>query len=63
MFKQFIAKMPGADLYMVGSFLTFFIFFLLVGVYLWLADKKHIDRMSRMPLTDSQSADDIHYQS
>jgi len=63
MFKQFIAKLPGADLYMVGSFLTFFIFFLLVGVYLWLADKKHIDQMSRMPLTDSSPTDDIDYQS
>ncbi|GEM_PF-6684849 len=48
---------------MVGSFLTFFIFFLLVGVYLWLADKKHIDQMSRMPLTDSSPTDDIDYQS
>jgi len=63
MFKQFISKLPGADLYMVGSFLTFFIFFLLVGVYLWLADKKHIDQMSRMPLTDSSPTDDIDYQS
>lgn len=63
MFKQFIAKMPGADLYMVGSFLTFFIFFVLVGVYLWLADKKHIDEMSRMPLADASPTDDIDYQS
>jgi len=63
MFKQFISKLPGADLYMVGSFLTFFIFFLLVGVYLWLSDKKHIDQMSRMPLTDSSPTDDIDYQS
>jgi len=63
MFKQFITKLPGADLYMVGSFLTFFIFFLLVGVYLWLADKKHIDQMSRMPLGDSSPTDDIDYQS
>ncbi len=63
MFKQFIAKMPGADLYMVGSFLTFFIFFLLVGLYLYMADKKHIDQMSRMPLTDSSPTDDIDYQS
>lgn len=63
MFKQFISKLPGADLYMVGSFLTFFIFFLLVGVYLFLADKKHIDQMSQMPLTDSSPTDDIDYQS
>lgn len=53
MFKQFISRIPGADLYMVGSFLTFFIFFVLVGLYLWLADKKHLDRMNQLPLEDS----------
>lgn len=53
MFKQFISSIPGADLYMVGSFLTFFVFFVLVGLYLWLADKKHMARMSQLPLDDS----------
>jgi hypothetical protein len=53
MFKQFIAHIPGADLYMVGSFLTFFIFFVLVGLYLWLADNRHLNRMSQLPLDDT----------
>lgn len=53
MFKQFIARIPGADLYMVGSFLTFFVFFVLVGVYLWLADGRHMTRMSQLPLDES----------
>jgi len=55
MFKQFISRMPGADLYMVGSFLTFFVFFVLVGLYLWLADKKHMAQMSQLPLDDSST--------
>ncbi|CAN5395445.1 hypothetical protein [Spirosoma jeollabukense] len=55
MFKQFISKIPGADLYMVGSFLTFFLFFVLVGLYLWLADKNHMGQMSRLPLDDSST--------
>lgn len=53
MFKQFISKIPGADIYMVGSFVTFFLFFMLVGLYLWLADKNHLRQMSQMPLDDS----------
>lgn len=53
MFKQFISKIPGADVYMVGSFLTFFAFFVLVGLYLLIADKKHLQQMSNLPLDDS----------
>ena len=38
---------------MVGSFLTFFIFFLLVGLYLIIADKRHLQQMGNLPLDDS----------
>ncbi len=55
MFKQFISHIPGADLYMVGSFLTFFVFFVLVGLYLWLADKNHMAQMSQLPFDDSST--------
>ena len=40
---------------MVTSFLTFLTFFVLVGLYLFLVDKKHVERISRLPLDDSQS--------
>ncbi|MBN8825872.1 MULTISPECIES: hypothetical protein [Spirosoma] len=53
MFKQFISAIPGADVYMIGSFLTFFAFFLLVGLYLLLADKRHMQQMSNLPLDES----------
>ncbi|WP_199736852.1 hypothetical protein [Fibrisoma montanum] len=56
MFKQFIAKLPGADVYMVTSFMTFLVFFCLVGLYLVLVDRRHIDQVSRLPLDDTTDA-------
>lgn len=50
MFKQFIDKLPGADVYMVASFLTFLVFFSLVGLYLIMVDKKTMKEMAEMPL-------------
>lgn len=50
MFKQFLDKIPGADVYMIGSLLTFIVFFALVGAYLLVVDKKHIQEMSQLPL-------------
>jgi hypothetical protein len=52
MFKQFISTIPGADTYMIGSFLTFLLFFVLVGVYLLVADKGHLQRMGQLPLDE-----------
>jgi hypothetical protein len=52
MFKQFLDKIPGADVYMIGSLLTFVVFFVLVGAYLLVVDKKHIHQMSQLPLED-----------
>jgi hypothetical protein len=52
MFKQFLDKIPGADVYMIGSLLTFVLFFALVGAYLLIVDKKHIREMSQLPLKD-----------
>lgn len=40
---------------MVGSFLTFMAFFVLVGLYLLLVDKTYIQQMGRMPLDDSST--------
>jgi len=55
MFKQFIDKIPGADFFMVTSFLTFLAFFVLVGLYLVIVDKNHIQKLSQLPLEDSLS--------
>ncbi|MCY7352418.1 MAG: hypothetical protein LH606_17425 [Cytophagaceae bacterium] len=55
MFKQFISKIPGADVFMVSSFLTFLTFFVLVGLYLLLVDKTYIRRMGNLPLDESST--------
>lgn len=52
MFKQFIDKMQGADIPMITSLLIFFVFFLLVGTYLFIIDKKHLTYMSHLPLNE-----------
>lgn len=56
MFKQFLDKVPGADVYLIGSLLTFLVFFVLVGLYLFVIDCQHVRRMSRLPLDESEPA-------
>lgn len=50
MFKQFLDKVTGADIWMVSSMVVFMAFFVGVSIYLMSADKKHIDEMKNMPL-------------
>jgi hypothetical protein len=56
MFKQFIHDVAGADGFMIGSLLLFLLFFVLVGVYLFLVDAAHVRRMSQLPLDEPQPA-------
>ena len=53
MFKQFIDKLQGADVFMCASFLTFFVFFLAVGTWLIFADKNHLKELGNIPLNDN----------
>ncbi|MDX2189850.1 MAG: hypothetical protein SFY32_08290 [Bacteroidota bacterium] len=50
MFKQFINKMADASFYLSASVVIFFIFFLLVGMYIVLMDKRFAQEMSNKPL-------------
>jgi hypothetical protein len=50
MFKQFISKLPGADIFMIMSFAVFLAFFIAVSIYLFYMKKDRIDRMSELPL-------------
>ena len=54
MFKQFLNKVQGADIPMISSLLIFFVFFLLVGTYLLIMDKKHIKYMSQLPINEDK---------
>jgi cbb3-type cytochrome oxidase subunit 3 len=55
MFRQFLDKVQGADIPMITSLLIFFIFFILVGTYLFVVDKKHLNYMSNLPLNEDQN--------
>jgi len=50
MFNQLLNKVPGADFPMIISLLVFTGFFSLVTLYILKADKKTIDKISRIPL-------------
>jgi hypothetical protein len=49
--------MPGAENYLIFSLLTFFTFFVLVGLYLIWMDKNHLEKMASMPLNQENSQD------
>lgn len=55
MFKQFIDKVDGADLYMITSFLIFMAFFILVSIYLFIMDKGYLNKMQNLPLEDTST--------
>lgn len=55
MVKQFLNKVQGAYIPMVTSLFIFFLFFLLLGVYLFGMDKNHIKYMSDLPIKEGKS--------
>lgn len=50
MFKQFLQKVVGADIFMITSMLLFMAFFIAVAVWLYQSDKQYIDEMKNKPL-------------
>jgi len=52
MFRQFIDKVAGSEVYLITSLWIFLIFFILVGVMLFTMRKDHIRHMSGLPLQD-----------
>jgi hypothetical protein len=55
MFRQFIDKSTGADVYLITSLGIFFVFFIIVTVLLFTMNKKHVNYMSELPLTDDKA--------
>ncbi len=49
-FINYLEKIIGVDVYALSSFSIFFVFFILMTLWAWKADKKMIDEISRMPL-------------
>ena len=55
MFKQFIDKAIGSEIYLITSLGIFLVFFIIVVVMLVMMNKKHITYMSKFPLNDDKS--------
>ncbi len=55
MFKQFIDKSLGADVYLITSLGIFLVFFLVVTVMLVTMNKKHVSYMSELPLNEDKA--------
>lgn len=53
MFKQFISNFTDSQFYLITSLWIFLAFFVVVSVLLYKMNKKHIEYMSKIPLTDS----------
>lgn len=57
MFKQ-INNLAGGEYYLITSLLLFMVFFILVGVYLFKLNKNYINKMSQMPINETQPNSD-----
>jgi hypothetical protein len=49
-FVHYLEKITDVSIYPVISFCIFGLFFLAVATWVWKADKKHMDKNSRIPL-------------
>ncbi|HVZ26943.1 MAG TPA: hypothetical protein VG842_12845 [Sediminibacterium sp.] len=49
-FINYLEKITGVDIYAMSSFAIFFVFFLVMTIWAWKADKKMIDVIRRIPL-------------
>lgn len=55
MFRQFIDKAIGSEIYLITSLGIFLVFFIIVSVMLIRMNKKHIGYMSELPLNDDKA--------
>ena len=57
MFQNNLSSITGVAIYPIISFVAFFIFFIAVGVYVFMQDKQEIKEMSELPLDDHRFSD------
>lgn len=48
--KHHMETIAGIEIYPLISLIIFFVFFVGLIIYLWLAGKKHFQQISRLPL-------------
>lgn len=58
MFRQFIDKVTGGDVYLITSLLIFLIFFIIIALLLIRMNKNHIKYMTELPLNDDKKETD-----
>jgi len=57
-FINYLESISGVGVYPLISFLIFFGFFTLLGIYVLGSDKKTMDKLSRMPLENELKTED-----
>jgi len=57
--KQHMSEIAGIELYPIISFVIFFSFFLIASWLILKSDKKHISKMSNLPLDLKDETTDI----
>lgn len=57
MFNQ-IKDLAGGEIYLITSLLMFMVFFVIVGLYLFKLNKKHIEAMSALPIQENNPQED-----
>ena len=55
MFRQFLDKVTGSEVYLITSLGIFLLFFILVGVMLITMKKDHVKKMSELPLVNDKN--------
>lgn len=53
-FINYLEGIANIGIYPLISLLVFFIFFVVLSIYVMVADKKHIDTLSRIPLDNEE---------
>lgn len=53
-FINYLESITGIGIYPLTSFMIFFLFFLVVGIYLLKAGRKHFDAVAQIPLDVNQ---------
>lgn len=60
MFKQ-ITSLGGNEWYLIASLWLFLIFFIVVGVMLFLMKKDYVDYMGNIPLEDTEEEEEQEF--
>jgi cbb3-type cytochrome oxidase subunit 3 len=55
--RQFLNGVQGVDVYLIISLFIFLTFFVGVAIWFFKVDKKHIEKMSQIPLEEEKESE------